>query len=120
MESSADSDGQTDSVEQNYGGGCATRRGMERATETKQRWVGCTQGGTRYFLFQPSLPLIQATLVRGAFVLIARVRPVFFLRASLSYDLYEKRFSYRTIASTEDSVKGQVATNDSVHSRIGA
>jgi hypothetical protein len=35
---------------------------------------------TRYFLFQPSLPLIQATLVRGAFVLIARVRPVFFPR----------------------------------------
>ena len=52
------------------------------------------QGRTRYFLLQPSLPLNQATLVRGAFVLIARVRPVFFLRASLSYYLYEKRFSY--------------------------
>ena len=25
------------------------------------------KGRTRYFLFQPSLPLIQATLVRGAF-----------------------------------------------------
>jgi hypothetical protein len=33
------------------------------------------KGRTRYFLFQPSLPLSQATLVRGAFVLIARVRP---------------------------------------------
>src|SRR6267154_1276779 len=33
------------------------------------------KGRTRYFLFQPSLPLIQATLVRGAFVFIARVRP---------------------------------------------
>ena len=33
------------------------------------------KGQTRYFLFQPSLPLIQATLVRGAFVFIARVRP---------------------------------------------
>src|SRR5216683_2496539 len=42
------------------------------------------KGRTRYFLFQPSLPLNQATLVRGAFVLIARVRPVFFLRTSLS------------------------------------
>ncbi len=44
MESSADPDGHADSVGQNYGGGCATRRGMERATETKQRWAGCTQG----------------------------------------------------------------------------
>ncbi len=43
MESSADPDGQTDSVPQNYGGGCATRRGMERAMETKRRWAGCTQ-----------------------------------------------------------------------------
>src|SRR5260370_42029802 len=27
---------------------------------------GAPQGRTRYFLFQPSLPLIQATFVRGA------------------------------------------------------
>src|SRR5216684_6545085 len=33
------------------------------------------KGRTRYFLFQPSLPLNQATLVKGAFVFIARVRP---------------------------------------------
>jgi hypothetical protein len=43
LESSADPDGQTDSVGQNYGGGWATRKGMERATETKQSWAGCTQ-----------------------------------------------------------------------------
>src|SRR6266404_5458742 len=36
--------GQTDPVGRNYGGGCATRRGMERAMETKRRWAGCTQG----------------------------------------------------------------------------
>jgi hypothetical protein len=34
------------------------------------------RGQTRYFLFQPSLPLIQATLVRGALVLLALARPV--------------------------------------------
>src|SRR5260370_42543371 len=31
---------------------------------------------TRYFLVQPSLPLIQATLVRGAFGVQAPARPV--------------------------------------------
>jgi len=30
-------------------------------------WRVAPKGRTRYFLFQPSLPLIQATLVRGAF-----------------------------------------------------
>lgn len=44
MESSADPDGHTGSFGQNYGGGCATRRGMERAMETKRRWAGCTHG----------------------------------------------------------------------------
>src|SRR6267378_787743 len=34
------------------------------------------KGRTRYFLFQPSLPLIQATLVRGALVLDTPARPV--------------------------------------------
>jgi hypothetical protein len=54
------------------------------------------QGRTRYFLLQPSLPLIQATLVRGVFVLIARVRPVFFLKSiALVKNYYEKRFSYK-------------------------
>jgi hypothetical protein len=32
-----------DSVGENYGGGWATRKGMERAKETKQRRAGCTQ-----------------------------------------------------------------------------
>ena len=27
-----------------FGGGCATRSGMERAMETKRRWAGCTPG----------------------------------------------------------------------------
>jgi hypothetical protein len=34
-----------DSVGQSYGGGWATRRGMERAMETKRRWAGCAQKG---------------------------------------------------------------------------
>src|SRR5258706_11819855 len=34
------------------------------------------KGRTRYFLLQPSLPLIQATLVRGALVLDTPARPV--------------------------------------------
>jgi hypothetical protein len=34
------------------------------------------KGRTRYFLLQPSLPLIQATLVRGAFGVRAPARPV--------------------------------------------
>jgi len=45
MESSADPDGYTVSVGQSYGGGCATRRGMERGIETKRKWAGCTQKG---------------------------------------------------------------------------
>jgi len=43
------------------------------------------RGQTRYFLFQPSLPLIQATLVRGAFVFIARVRPALSLNQQRHY-----------------------------------
>src|SRR5260370_5633528 len=43
MQSRADAVGQTDSVGRDYGGGCATRRGMERAMETKRRWAVCTQ-----------------------------------------------------------------------------
>jgi hypothetical protein len=43
MEPSADPIGHGDLVGQNYGGGWATRKGMERATETKRRLAGCTQ-----------------------------------------------------------------------------
>jgi len=43
MESSADPNGHTDPVGQNYGGGCATRKGMERATEMNPRLAGCAQ-----------------------------------------------------------------------------
>jgi hypothetical protein len=41
-ESVADSTGHTNSFE-GYGGGCATRGGTERATETKRKWASCTQ-----------------------------------------------------------------------------
>jgi len=53
-----------------------------RAEEWSVRWKRngdgrfAPRGQTRYFLFQPSLPLIQATLVRGALVLLALARPV--------------------------------------------
>src|SRR5229473_2948501 len=43
MQSRTDVRGQTDLVDRSYGGGCATRRGTERAIETKQSWPGCTQ-----------------------------------------------------------------------------
>src|SRR2546429_1570309 len=47
-------------------------------------WVA-PKGRTRYFLFQPSLPLIQATLVRGAFGVPTPARPVHsFLLACLA------------------------------------
>jgi len=44
-ESVADSNGERDSVKQNYGGGCATGRGSGYGRETKRRWAGCTQEG---------------------------------------------------------------------------
>ena len=121
MESNADSDGHRDSVGRNYGGGWATRRGMERATETKQRWVGCTQGANPIL----SIPAIVASnpgdfgqgRVRVDSTSASRFLPE---SVALIRHLYEKRFSYKTIASTDDSVKGQVATNGPVHSRIGA
>jgi len=53
-----------------------------RAEEWCVRWKPnrdgrvAPKGRTRYFLFQPSLPLIQATLVRGASVLDTPARPV--------------------------------------------
>src|SRR6266446_8584104 len=49
--------GRTDSVLQSYGGGCATRRGMERAMETKRRWAGCTQRANPIL----SIPAIAAS-----------------------------------------------------------
>jgi len=66
-------------------------RGMERATETKQRWAGCTQKGNPLpFCDKPLLPLTQATLVRGAFVFIARVRPLshLIIHAATSREAY--------------------------------
>jgi hypothetical protein len=67
------------------------------------------------------LPLTQATLVRGASgadnTSASRLLPG---TAAFIADLYEKRFSYKNIASKGESVKGQVETNGSVHSRIGA
>ena len=45
------------------------RRAEEGSVRWKrnQAWRVAPNGRTRYFLVQPSLPLIQATLVRGAF-----------------------------------------------------
>jgi hypothetical protein len=57
MESSTDPDGHMDSAVRNYGGGCATRRGMVRAMETKQRWASCTQGANPIL----SIPAIVAS-----------------------------------------------------------
>src|SRR5216684_1949167 len=37
--------GQTDPVGRNYGGGCATRQGTERAMETKRRRARCAPKG---------------------------------------------------------------------------
>jgi len=45
LESGADSHGSKNSIGQDYGGGCATRKGMGRGMEMKQRWMGCTQTG---------------------------------------------------------------------------
>jgi hypothetical protein len=42
-ESKADSVGRNKSIGRNYGGGCATRCGMERSKETKRESAGCTQ-----------------------------------------------------------------------------
>ena len=66
-QSIADVRGQTDSVDS------ATVEDAQRTEEWSARWKRnadgrvAPKGRTRYFLFQPSLPLIQATLVRGAF-----------------------------------------------------
>jgi len=49
MQSRTDKREQIDLVGQDYGGGCATRRGMGRATETKRRWAGCTPGANPIF-----------------------------------------------------------------------
>jgi hypothetical protein len=57
------------------------------------------KGRTRYFLFQPSLPLSQATLVRGAFVLQARARPARLI-AVIHKHLCLKRFKHKYILSS--------------------
>src|SRR6266478_6734223 len=46
-----------------------------RRKPNRDGWVA-PKGRTRYFLLQPSLPLIQATLVRGASGVCALTRPV--------------------------------------------
>jgi hypothetical protein len=60
--------------------GYAAQLGRAREVDARHaevRWVGWKRNKnrqvapkrrTRYFVFQPSLPLTQATLVRGAFV----------------------------------------------------
>lgn len=64
------------------------------------------KGRTRYFLFQPSLPLNQATWLGACSVLIALARPAFLLRAPLEKsDLYEKRFSYKRYRNCNNPVK---------------
>ena len=66
-QSRADAVGQTDSVGQYYGGECAMRRGMERAMETKPRWVGCTQGANPILSITAIVASNPGDLVRGAF-----------------------------------------------------
>ena len=54
------------------------RRAEGRSVRWKRNGDGwfAPKGQTRYFLLQPSLPLIQATSVRGALVLDTPARPV--------------------------------------------
>src|SRR5260370_12221452 len=76
MQSSADPDGQTDSVGQTTAGDAphAEVQGMGGKRNGDGRVA--PKRGTRYFLLQPSLPLIQATLVRGAPGAQTLARPV--------------------------------------------
>jgi hypothetical protein len=45
MQSRADAVGQTDSARRNYGGGCATSRGIKRGMKANQGWASCAQIG---------------------------------------------------------------------------
>src|SRR5260370_3203881 len=74
----------------------ATVEDARRAEGWSVRWKRngdgrfAPKGQTRYFLLQPSLPLIQATLVRGALVLDTPARPVhsLLLPVLLAFFLY--------------------------------
>src|SRR5258708_27749156 len=98
------------------------RRAEGRSARGKRNRDGrvAPKGRTRYFLFQPSLPLNQATLVRGASgadnTSASRLLPESTAHIA---DLYEKRCWYKNYRKYDVSVKGQVATKSSVHSRIG-
>jgi hypothetical protein len=45
MQSIADAVGQTDSARQDYGGGCATRSGIERGMKPNLGWASCAPIG---------------------------------------------------------------------------
>ena len=102
MQSRADVRGQTDSVGQDYGGGCATRRGTERATETKQRWVGCTHGENPILSIAAIVASNSGDLVRGVFSVdstgASRLLTTSTARKSI---LYEKRFSYKKLSQVQ-------------------
>ena len=63
-----------------YGGACAIRGGVERATETTQRSAGCTQGANPILSIAAIVASNSGDLVRGAFGVQAPTRPVFSLR----------------------------------------
>ena len=106
MQSSADPDGQTDSVGQTTAGDAphAEVQGMGGKRNGDGRVA--PKRGTRYFLLQPSLPLIQATLVRGASGAQTLARPVHslllacFLRLLLAPCLPAVRYLRQNLANS--------------------
>src|SRR6266478_2074346 len=66
------------------------------------------KGRTRYFLFQPSLPLIQATLVRGAFSVDSTVASRLYCKRRLQNRTYTRSGSrIRDIASAITLSRGK-------------
>jgi hypothetical protein len=79
QESVADSTGHTNSLGRDYGGGCATRGGMERLTETKPRYAGCAQKGNPLLSSAAIVASNPGDLVRGVVQVETARRPVFSL-----------------------------------------
>jgi hypothetical protein len=100
MQSRADRRGQTDSVGEDYGGGCATGKGMERAAETKQRSVGCTDAVNPILSIAAIVASNSGDLVRGAFGVQAPARPAFLLRAPLANQTYTRSGSRMRVTAS--------------------
>jgi hypothetical protein len=106
MQSRADVREQTDSVWRNCGGGCATRRGTERATEIEKRWVGCTHGANPILSIAAIVASNPGDLVRGASGVDSTDASRFLTTsATRRSSLYEKRFSYKNYRKGNDPVK---------------